>query len=95
LRVYRGADGGFDLYEDAGDTYAYEKGMHSVIPIRWNDVAGTLTIGARIGDFAGMAKKRRFHIVFVTENHGAGPAEPSAFDQEAEYNGEAVSVTAR
>ena len=33
LRIYRGADGDFDLYEDAGDTYDYEKGEHSIIPI--------------------------------------------------------------
>ena len=32
LRIYRGADGQFDLYEDAGDGYDYEKGQHSVIP---------------------------------------------------------------
>ena len=37
LRIYRGADGKFDLYEDAGDGYEYEKGQHSVIPIRWDD----------------------------------------------------------
>ena len=30
----------FDLYDDAGDSYDYEKGQHSVIPIRWNDSAG-------------------------------------------------------
>jgi alpha-D-xyloside xylohydrolase len=93
LRVYRGADGAFDLYEDAGDTYAYEKGMHSLIPIRWNDAAGKLTIGARTGDFVGMAEKRSFHVVFVRENHGAGAAESSEFDQEAMYSGQAVSVT--
>ena len=45
LRIYSGADGNFDLYEDAGDSYDYEKGQHSVIPIRWNESAGALTIG--------------------------------------------------
>ena len=39
LRIYRGADGEFKLYDDAGDSYDYEKGQHAVIPIRWNDSA--------------------------------------------------------
>ena len=46
LRIYRGANGSFDLYEDSGDTYDYQKGMHSIIPIRWDDKSGTLTIHA-------------------------------------------------
>src|SRR5262249_53595052 len=32
LRVYRGADGAFTLYEDEGDSYRYEKGVHATIP---------------------------------------------------------------
>ena len=49
LRIYRGADGKFDLYEDAGDGYEYEKGQHSVTPIRWDDRTSTLRIGTREG----------------------------------------------
>ena len=33
LRVYRGADGQFTLYEDEGDGYNYEKGQSATIPI--------------------------------------------------------------
>ena len=36
LRVYRGADGRFTLYEDEGDTYDYEKGQYATIPIIWH-----------------------------------------------------------
>jgi alpha-D-xyloside xylohydrolase len=32
LRIYNGADGEFDLYEDSGDGYKYERGKHSIIP---------------------------------------------------------------
>lgn len=95
LRVYRGADGSFDLYEDAGDTYAYEKGMRSVIPMCWDDKAGRLTIGARTGGFADMVSRRSFHVIFVTESHGAGPAESSSFDRVIPYTGKAVTVTAQ
>ena len=58
LRVYPGANAGFDLYEDAGDSYDYEKGAHSVIPIHWDDRVRRLTIGARVGEFPGMARQQ-------------------------------------
>ncbi len=32
LRVYRGADSNFTLYEDEGDGYSYEQGQHATIP---------------------------------------------------------------
>jgi alpha-D-xyloside xylohydrolase len=57
LRIYRGADGAFNLYDDAGDSYEYEHGQHAVIPTLWNDSAGVLTIGAREGSYPGMAKR--------------------------------------
>ncbi len=53
LRVYRGADGAFTLYEDENDNYNYEKGVHATIPLRWDDAKKTLTIGERSGRFPG------------------------------------------
>ena len=44
LRVYSGTDGTFDLYEDAGDGYEYERGEYSVTHIRWNEAAQKLEI---------------------------------------------------
>ena len=55
LRVYRGADGSFLLYQDQGDSYAYEHGAYATIPIRWEERSSTLTIGARQGSFPGNA----------------------------------------
>ncbi len=95
LRIYRGADGDFELYEDAGDTYAYQKGQHAVIPMHWNDRSGQLTIGARDGSFPGMVLKRVFRIVLVGPNHGAGPLPSEAADQEISYTGSAVTVSAK
>lgn len=37
LQAYPGADGNFDLYEDAGDGYGYEKGEYCVTGIRYRD----------------------------------------------------------
>ncbi len=92
LRIYRGADGSFDLYEDSGDTYDYQKGMHSIIPMHWNDKGGILTIGARSGSFPGMVNKRQFRLVIVKENHGAGAAASTSFDREVTYTGKELQV---
>jgi len=63
LRVYPGADGQFVLYEDEGDSYNYEKGAYSIINIKWNERARTLTIGTRQGTFRDMLQERRFTIL--------------------------------
>ena len=91
LRVYRGADGKFTLYEDEGDNYNYERGAHASIPISWNQKAQTLTIGKRVGKFPGMAKERTFRVVWVRPGQGIG-ATPSKTATEIRYNGKARSI---
>ena len=44
LRVYRGADGQFTLYEDDGISQEYLQGKGSWTRIAWNDREGQLTI---------------------------------------------------
>jgi alpha-D-xyloside xylohydrolase len=44
LWVYPGADAQFDLYQDDGRTYEYEKGKFSLAQIRWNDAAQRITV---------------------------------------------------
>ncbi len=68
MRVYPGADGTFTLYEDEGDSYNYEKGVHSTITFLWNDKSRTLTIGERKGEYPGMLKSRRFTVVLPNGN---------------------------
>ena len=92
IRVYTGADGDFNLYEDEGDTYNYEKGAYAVIPMHWNDTAKKLTIGERKGTFPGMMQKRTFHVVFVGENHGAGIESTATPDKTIDYSGTQVIV---
>lgn len=93
LRVYRGADGKFTIYEDENDNYNYEKGKYSLIPITWNEAKQTLTIGKRRGSFTGMLKTRTFRVVWVNTNHGAGLEEASTPDSVISYRGDAVSVS--
>jgi len=92
LRVYRGADGEFTLYEDENDGYAYEKGVHATIPISWNDATQTLTIGDRKGAFPGMLQTRMFHVVFVGENHGVGIGPEARADKTLSYAGGTISI---
>jgi alpha-D-xyloside xylohydrolase len=90
LRIYRGADGKFDLYEDAGDGYEYEKGQHSIIPIRWDDRTSTLRIGTREGSFPGMVEHRKFAVVLVGNGHGAGGDVTEVPNAEIDYDGKEV-----
>ena len=92
LRVYRGADGRFTLYEDEGDNYNYEKGKYATIPFEWNEARQTLAIGKRSGNFAGMLKERTFRVVFVSPGHGTGMAAESQADAVIRYTGKAVMV---
>ena len=55
VTVYGGADGAFTLYEDDGETTAYEAGAAATFAataLRWNDAAGCLS-WARTGGFNG------------------------------------------
>lgn len=87
LRVYSGANADFQLYEDQGDSYAYEHGAHSIIPMHWDDGSRTLTLGARQGSFPGMKPGHTFDVVIVAAGHGVG-GEPTANpDKTIHYDG--------
>ncbi|MFY9855603.1 MAG: TIM-barrel domain-containing protein [Terracidiphilus sp.] len=92
LRIYRGADGSFSLYEDEGDSYAYEKGTHAITPIRWDDATGTLTIGARQGTYPGMPAARDFRVILVDRTHGVGARIAQSADKEIHYEGSEMRV---
>lgn len=95
IRIYRGADGQFDLYEDAGDGYDYQRGQHSVIPFRWDDRRSALTIGAREGSFPGMVEHRTFRVVLIDNNHGVGAEVAGAANAEIAYDGKEIRVVIR
>ena len=92
VRVFPGANGKFDLYEDEGDNYNYEKGKHATIPFEWNDSQKTLTVGKRSGEFAHMLKDRDFHVVFVSPGHGIGGSVDQTADVAVHYSGKLVTV---
>jgi Alpha-glucosidases, family 31 of glycosyl hydrolases len=63
IRVFPGADGAFNLYEDEFDGHGYEKGAASLIRFEWDDAARRLTIHARKGSFPGMLRSRLFRVI--------------------------------
>jgi alpha-D-xyloside xylohydrolase len=92
LRIYPGADGHFTLYEDANNTYNYEKGEFATFDFNWNDKAKELSISERKGTFPGMLKTRKFSIVVVAENKGTGENRTVKPDKVVDYNGKAIQI---
>jgi alpha-D-xyloside xylohydrolase len=89
LYIVPGRDGAFDLYEDGGLDYAYEKGGLSVIRLSWDDRRGVLRLGARSGRFEGMRATQRLRL------HRAGDGRPllqSTPLHEVLYTGRAMEV---
>ena len=92
LYVYAGQNGSFQLYEDEGTNYNYEKGKYATIDITYDDASKIVSFGVRKGQFNGMLKNRRFNIVLITKDA------PKALDLDnpqgtmVQYNGKAVSV---
>lgn len=93
LRIYAGADGEFELYQDNGDGYGYENGAQSLIPIYWDDAEKKVIIGGRVGSFTGMPEELKFRIVLVRSNHGVGESICPDADAEVIYDGRTQEVT--
>jgi alpha-D-xyloside xylohydrolase len=83
IRVYCGADASFELYEDEGDNYNYEKGIYSIVPFSWNEKSGLLTIGYRMGTYPGFLQCRTFILRFYH-------SDPKT-SQESKWSGKIVS----
>jgi alpha-D-xyloside xylohydrolase len=92
IRVYQGADGKFDLYEDEEDNYNYEKGRYTIIPFKWNQQSQTLIIGNRKGQYPGYLKKRIFNIVLVNKFNGIGIT-PGETKKSVVYTGKETKIT--
>ncbi|SFW24232.1 alpha-D-xyloside xylohydrolase [Prevotellaceae bacterium HUN156] len=92
LYVYAGSDGEFQLYEDEGTNYNYEKGKYATIDISYNDASKTLSFGQRQGAFKGMLKERRFQIVYVTKEQPRELSFEPLNTVTVAYKGKAISV---
>ena len=90
--VYAGQNGEFQLYEDEGTNYNYEKGKYATIDITYDDSSRTITIGARKGQFNGMLKNRRFNVVLITKDAPRALNLDHPEGRMIEYSGKSVSV---
>ena len=66
VRVYTGAEAGFTIYEDDGDSYDYEQGECAHIALRWDEAASELCVGAREGSFVGICDERELRVIVFT-----------------------------
>lgn len=84
LYVYTGKNASFQLYEDGGTTYDYEKGQYATIPFQYEEGTKMLTIGDRKGSYPGMLQKRTFRIVWLT------PTKPKSLELDRKSNQELI-----
>ncbi|HEY6504998.1 MAG TPA: TIM-barrel domain-containing protein, partial [Chitinophagaceae bacterium] len=93
LYVYAGKDGVFELYEDEGLNYNYEKGLYSTIRFIYTDADKKLTISKSEGEFPGMLKKRYFRVKYITKER----ATSLNFDKKegilVKYNGSQQTIS--
>jgi alpha-D-xyloside xylohydrolase len=93
LNVYTGADGSFSLYEDDGTSRQYLHGQYSRIPLRWDEAAKTLTVGAREGNgYDGMPSKRAINIRWMKPGKPRALAFDAKPDASITYDGAAQTV---
>jgi len=90
LRVYRGRDSEFAIYIDDGESYDYEKGIYSLIPIKWIDSEKKLIFGDKIGSMD--IGNLKIKIVFVEKGKGIGLEEAKP-DIEILYEGKRKEFT--
>jgi alpha-D-xyloside xylohydrolase len=95
LCVYQGANGSFDLYEDDGESYAYERGEFARIPIRYDDASGTLSIGARSGSFPGMISARTFNVRWIGPGEANAGDLDAAVDESLRYSGQPITFKSK
>ncbi len=83
LRIYRGANGSFTLYDDDGISQDYLQSKASWIRMQWNDAAGSLTLepGAPRGA-TNVVTPRTFAVRLL----------PEGVEKTIQYSGKAVTV---
>ena len=93
LYVYAGQNGQFQLYEDEGTNYNYEKGKYATIDITYDDAAKTVSFSARKGQFPGMLKNRQFNVVLISKDSAKPLNLENPEGKLVNYTGKAVSIS--
>jgi alpha-D-xyloside xylohydrolase len=85
IKVFAGADGRFELYEDAGDGNDYLKGAYALTTLQWDDKARTFRMGGRSGEYTSRVTQS-----ITVEIIGK---EYETTKRTFQYNGEDVTLT--
>jgi len=85
VKVFTGADGAFELYEDAGDGHDYQGGVFALTPMVWDDRTRTFRLGARRGGYRPVGGARTVTVELIG-------MEGEALTKTLSYDGEATSI---
>lgn len=65
--VYPGRDAVYELYEDEGNSYRYEKGEYTITKMTWSEESRELKISEPSGSYPCMVKIRTYHVKVISE----------------------------
>jgi hypothetical protein len=91
IYLFTGKNASFNLYEDEGTTYNYEKGAFTEIPLHYEETIGTLSMGDRRGSFPKMLKERTFNIVGISTQNKQS-INSDTIHQTAKYDGKKITI---
>jgi alpha-glucosidase (family GH31 glycosyl hydrolase) len=91
IRIYKGEDAEFTLYEDENDGVGYLFGQCSKIKFEYSQKSKTLTIASIEGGYQGVIDDRVFNIVLVSEADGMG-INASSTVTPVEYKGKKIKL---
>jgi alpha-glucosidase/alpha-D-xyloside xylohydrolase len=83
LKVFTGANGSFDLYEDDGVSLDYLSGKATLTNITWNDATKTISISpVQTKTFTANIRNRSFRVELI----------PQGTTKDIQYSGKAIKV---
>jgi alpha-D-xyloside xylohydrolase len=92
LFIYTGKNASFNLYEDEGINYNYEKGSFSTIKMAYDEQTKSLTIQNRRGQFPGMLQRKVFNLIWVTKNKMKALDFKQQWDEQIVYEGKQKTI---
>ena len=90
VRIYKGSDGKYALYQDEGEGYNYEHGKYSIIDFKWYDKDNILQISNRKGGYAGMPKNIKINLIIVDTSKGCGINK--SYGKQITYKGKLIKI---
>ena len=92
VRIYKGASGSTEIYQDECDNYNYEKGIFATFTINWNNETNILGLSGQKGDFPGASLAKKINVVFVKENQEMNEQSVHDPDKMLVFRGKEVSI---